>query len=304
MPSRDFSQLRVVVTGREGQVVRSLLERGQADGYAVIAVGRPELDLARPETALEALRNYSPDVVVNAAAYTAVDKAESEPEAALLVNGEGASAVAEAAARLAKPVIQISTDYVFDGSSPRAYRPADSTSPIGAYGRSKLAGERGVAAATADHAILRTAWVYSPFGANFVKTMLRLAATRDEVSVVDDQFGCPTEALAMAEGILSVARNLADQPGNVAFRGTFHMTGAGDVTWAGFAEAVFAESAARGGPHAAVKRITSDQFPTAAKRPKNSRLDCATLATSHGVALPAWQVSLRGCVARLLETGA
>ena len=285
-------------------MVRSLLERGHAEGSAVVAVGRPELDLARPETAFEALRSHSPDVVVNAAAYTAVDKAEGEPEAALLVNGEGARAVAEAAARLAKPVIQISTDYVFDGTSPLSYRPDDPTSPIGAYGRSKLAGERGVAAATPDHAILRTAWVYSPFGGNFVKTMLRLAGTRDEVSVVNDQLGCPTDALAMADGILSVARNLADQPGNSALRGTFHMPGAGDVTWAGFAEAVFAESASRGGPHAAVKPITSDEFPTAAKRPKNSRLDCATLMSSHAVALPAWQMSLRGCVARLLETGA
>lgn len=304
MLSRRVSQLRIAVTGREGQVVRSLVERGGSEDYAVIAVGRPDLDLARPETVFEALRAHSPDVVVNAAAYTAVDKAEAEPEAAFHVNGEGARAVAEAAVRLKAHLIQISTDYVFDGSLSRPYRPDDPTAPIGAYGRSKLAGEHAVARATADHAILRTAWVYSPFGTNFVKTMLRLAGTREEVSVVADQHGCPTDALAMADGILSVARNLADQPDNAALRGVFHMTGVGETTWADFAAAVFAESAARGGPHAAVKRITSNEFPTAAKRPKNSRLDGAALAAVHGVVLPRWELSVRGCVARILETGA
>ena len=304
MSSIDGPRMRVAVTGREGQVVRALLERGVAHGAEVIALGRPGLDLARPETIAVALGKARPDVIVNAAAYTAVDKAESEPGLALEINGAGAGAVAQAAALLGVPVLQVSTDYVFDGSSDRPYQPDDVTAPLGVYGRSKLAGEQAVAAASRNHVILRTAWVYSPFGANFVKTMLRLAGSRDEVSVVADQHGCPSSALDIADGILSVAANLLAHPDDPDMRGTFHIAGTGETTWAAFAEAIFAASASRGGPHARVRPIATADYPTPARRPANSRLDCGTLARRHGVSLPAWLPSVDACVARLLETTA
>ncbi|MBO0145532.1 sugar nucleotide-binding protein, partial [Agrobacterium sp. Ap1] len=178
---------RMVVTGREGQVVLSLLERGAKDGrFEVIALGRPELDLSAPETIEAALQKARPDLIVSAAAYTAVDQAEGDEEAATVINGVAAGKIAEAAAALGVPVIHISTDYVFDGSKAAPYVENDPVAPIGAYGRSKLAGENAVMAATPNHAILRTAWVYSPFGKNFLKTMLKLAETRDSLNVVDD----------------------------------------------------------------------------------------------------------------------
>ncbi|TIU32042.1 MAG: dTDP-4-dehydrorhamnose reductase, partial [Mesorhizobium sp.] len=188
--------MRLVVTGRDGQVAASLLEAGQAAaGVEVIAIGRPQLDLARPDTVIEAIAAAKPDIVVSAAAYTAVDQAEDEPDLAFAVNAVGAGKVAQAASRLGVPVIHLSTDYVFDGTKDAAYVETDATAPRSVYGASKLAGEQAVASANPHHLILRTAWVYSPFGKNFVKTMLRLAADRDEIAVVADQWGNPTSAL-------------------------------------------------------------------------------------------------------------
>ena len=291
--------IRIAVTGREGQVVQSLLERASHHGVAVVAVGRPALDLARPETVLPALRDAAPDLVVSAAAYTAVDKAESEPELAEAINGAGAGGVAAAAATLGVPVVHLSTDYVFDGALDRPYREDDPTGPIGAYGRSKLSGERAVAAANPDHAILRTAWVYSPFGANFVKTMLRVAATRDELTVVADQQGCPTAALDIADAVIAVGRNLLASR-DERLRGVFHMTGAGATNWAEFARTIFEISARRGGPEARVRPITTAEYPTPARRPANSRLDGTKLTQVHGVTLPDWRLSTESCIARLL----
>ncbi len=296
----DSKIMRVAVTGKDGQVVRSLIERGPAGMADVIAVGRPTLDLADPADAAAAFAEIKPDVIVNAAAYTGVDKAEAEPELAWAVNSRGAKAVAEAAAHLGVPVIQISTDYVFDGTLDRPYREDDTTAPLGIYGQSKRAGEELVAAATANHAILRTAWVYSPFGANFVKTMLRVAGSRDELSVVADQWGCPTSALDIADAVLRVARNLVDHP-DPELRGIFHMSGTGETTWAAFAETIFTVSRASGGPSARVKHITTAEYPTPAQRPANSRLDCTKLTRLHGVTLPSWQESVERCVVRLLK---
>lgn len=293
---------RMVVTGRQGQVVSSLIERGAADGrFEIVALGRPELDLGRPEAILPALRRAQPDVIVSAAAYTAVDQAETDEEAASAVNGIAAGSVAAAAAALGVPVIHLSTDYVFDGTKAAPYLESDPVAPIGAYGRTKLAGERAVAEATENHVILRTAWVYSPFGRNFLKTMLTLAATRDALNVVDDQRGNPTSALDIADGILNVAANLlaSDDP---ALRGLFHMTGEGEATWAEFAREIFVRSASGGGPSAEVAGIPSSQYPTPAKRPANSRLDCARLAAVHGVSLPDWKTSTAGIVARLVRS--
>ena len=292
--------MRVIVTGRDGQVSQALREAAGGD-VTVVALGRPDFDLARPASIAQAITGARPDVVVNAAAYTAVDQAESEPELAMAVNGVGAGKVAEAAARLGVPVIQLSTDYVFDGSRTRPYREDDPTGPLGAYGRSKFAGEASVAAAHPRALILRTAWVYAPFGNNFVRTMLRLAASREEVGVVADQYGCPTSALDIAATVLAVARRLVSDPD--APTGVFHMTGQGEAVWADVAEAVFARSRALGGPHARVRRITTADYPTPAKRPANSRLDGARLAAVYGLTLPPWRHSLDACVTRLVVQG-
>ena len=292
--------MRLVVTGREGQVARSLVERGPAD-VEVVTLGRPELDLAGPSQAIvAAIEMACPDVIVSAAAYTQVDKAESERDLAFAVNERGAAAVAGAAKRLGIPLIHLSTDYVFDGSKRSPYLEEDTTAPTGVYGASKLAGERAVLAEHANCAVLRTAWVYSPFGSNFVKTMLRLASERDEIPVVGEQRGNPTNALDVADGVLQVARNLLNQA-DPAGRGVFHMTGTGEASWAEFATAVFAASAEVGGPGALEKPIRTVDYPTAAKRPANSRLDCGRLARVHGVSLPEWRSSMKTVVDRLVN---
>jgi dTDP-4-dehydrorhamnose reductase len=290
-----------LVTGREGQVVRALIERAAGSDLEVVALGRPELDLTGPVDAIaNAIEAAEPDMVVSAAAYTQVDKAESEPERAFAVNERGAGAVARGARRAGAPLIHLSTDYVFDGAKPSPYVESDATSPTGVYGQSKLAGEHAVLAEQPDCAVLRTAWVYSPFGANFVRTMLRLSAERDELRVVADQRGNPTSALDIADGVLAVARNLlgSDDP---ALRGLFHMTAAGEASWAEFAQAIFAFSAAQGGPAAGVTPIGTADYPTPARRPANSRLSSARIEAVHGVRLPEWRASLKQVVERLVR---
>lgn len=290
--------LRIAVTGREGQVATALLRAKASDASIdVVTVGRPELDLAKHETIAPAIAAVRPDIVVNAAAYTTVDRAESEEDLAFAVNAYGAGAVAEAAADLGTPVIQISTDYVFDGTKDAPYVETDATGPLSVYGASKLAGEQAVAAANPRHVILRTSWVYSAGGANFLLSMLRLARQRPGLRIVDDQHGSPTHADDVAEGIVAVARKLAVGEGA---SGIFHMTAAGETTWCGFARAIMEESAARGGPSVPVEPITTADYPTPAKRPKNSRLDCTAIAESYGVRLPPWRESAARCLAEVL----
>jgi dTDP-4-dehydrorhamnose reductase len=280
--------------------VRSLEERARGTGVQIVAIGRPDLDLAAPAEAIsDALAAIRPDAIISAAAYTQVDKAESEPDLAFAVNESGARALAKAARELGVPIVHLSTDYVFDGSMPDPYVETDPTGPTGVYGASKLAGEHAVVEEQPNSAILRTAWVYSPFGSNFVKTMLRLAETRDEIGVVGDQVGNPTSALDIADAIIAVTRNLIVNP-EPQLRGIFHMTGVGSTSWAGFAEAIFVCSAELGGPSARVKRIGTADYPTPAKRPANSRLDCSKLAATHGVRLPDWHESLKQVVGNLV----
>ncbi|TGT41339.1 dTDP-4-dehydrorhamnose reductase [Mesorhizobium sp. M8A.F.Ca.ET.165.01.1.1] len=292
--------MRLLVTGRDGQVAASLLEAGQARaGVEVVAIGRPELDLARPDTVIDAITAARPDIVVSAAAYTAVDQAEDEPDLAFAVNATGAGKVAEAAARLGVPIIHLSTDYVFDGSAPRAYVETDPTAPLGVYGASKLAGEQAVAAANPRHLILRTAWVYSPFGKNFVKTMLRLAADRDEISVVSDQCGNPTSALDIADAILHAATTLHRDKDVAAF-GTYHLAGTGETNWSGFARHILDTSLKSGGPWARVRDITTMDYPTKARRPANSRLSSAKFADVFAWTAPDWRESAEEVVRRLV----
>jgi dTDP-4-dehydrorhamnose reductase len=297
--------MRIVVTGRTGQVVTALGQRaGLAPDVTVVALGRPELDLADEASIAAALAASAPDVIVSAAAYTAVDQAETEPDLAERVNGAGAGAVAASARRLGVPVIHLSTDYVFDGSKASAYVESDPVGPVSAYGRSKLAGERAVAAANPDHVILRTAWVYAPAGKNFVRTMLRLAASRPELSVVADQHGCPSYAPDIADAVIAVARRLLAEPQDSSLRGVFHLCGTGSTDWAGFADAIFAESARRGGPSAKVRRIGTADYPTPARRPANSRLDCSKLGHAYGIAMPHWSDALSRCMDELAQQGA
>lgn len=292
--------MRLLVTGKTGQVVTALIERGAAIGVDIVALGRPEFDLANAQAGMDAIAAAKPDAIVSAAAYTAVDKAETDEAAAEAVNANGPGVVAGIAAQLGVPVIHLSTDYVFDGSKPEPYIETDATNPLGVYGRTKLAGEHAVTAATPNHAILRTAWVYSPFGNNFLKTMLRIGADRPELRVVADQLGNPTSALDIAEAVLRVARNLTEQPDNHDLRGVFHVVGSGDASWADFATEIFAILKELGGPSPNVSRITTAEYPTPARRPANSRLNTSKLQNIHGVALPAWKTSTRATIARLL----
>ena len=294
---------RVLVAGREGQLARALVPVFAAAGWRVAAKGRAEgLDLAGPAAAIvEAVRAEAPDLVVNAAAYTAVDRAESEPATAMAVNRDGAAALAAAAAAVGAPVLHVSTDYVFDGAKGEPYAEGDAPAPTGAYGRSKLEGEAAVAAANPRSLLLRTSWVCSATGHNFLRTMLRLAAEgREEVSVVADQRGAPTFAADLADAILRVAPRLVASPaGDEAF-GVFHLGGAPDTTWHGFAAAVFAGVAARGRRAPALRAIPTSAYPTPTRRPADSRLDCSRIAAVHGIRRPEWRPALERCLDELL----
>ncbi|RIJ17360.1 dTDP-4-dehydrorhamnose reductase [Henriciella mobilis] len=289
--------MSILVIGQSGQIARALAERATPP-HGVVTLGRPELDITDPGSIRRSIAAQKPQLVINASAYTAVDKAETEPDAAFAVNAEGPGALAEACAAAGIPLIHYSTDYVYDGSKAGPYVEDDPTSPLGVYGRSKLAGEDAVRAAGGDHVILRTAWVYSPFAGNFVRTMLRLASSRDELGVVADQWGCPTSALDIADATLVIADRWFAGNGQP---GMFHMAGTGETNWHGFAEEIFRLSKQVGGPSATARPIPATEFPTPAKRPANSRLDCARLEQVYSITLPEWQDSLRETVRRLLE---
>lgn len=291
--------MRIAVTGKSGQVT-SALQALKAPDIEVIAIGRPELDLLAPFMVGETIAKFKPDVVVSSAAYTAVDKAESDEAAAFAINRDGAGAIAAAAAELSVPVIHLSTDYVFDGDKPELYVESDPVGPVSVYGRSKLEGEYAVAAANENHVILRTAWVYSTFGHNFVKTMLRLAETRDELSVVSDQLGCPTSANDIAVAIVKIAARLS-KDSSPDLRGVFHLAGSGETNWAEFARNILSILEEKTGRRVTVRDIATADYPTAAKRPANSRLCCDKLKRLYGVSMPEWQVSTRAVVTKLLE---
>jgi dTDP-4-dehydrorhamnose reductase len=285
-----------LVLGRTGQVARELAKLGPSLGQTFEFAGRERLDLLRdsPAALIEALR---PEAVINAAAYTAVDRAETEPEAAFRLNAEVPGEIARTCAALGTPLIHISTDYVFGGGAGAPYAEDAPLQPLGVYGRSKADGERAVTAAGAPAAILRTSWVYSAFGANFVRTMLRLAESRHEVRVVADQRGRPTWAEEVARGAwLTTSRLLS---GDARACGMFHLAGGGEATWAEFAEAIFAESARRGGPTARVVPITTAEYPTQAQRPADSRLATGKLEALLDWRPAPWRASLEACMDEL-----
>lgn len=290
--------MRILVTGRHGQVASALAE--QATDHELVFAARPDLDLAHPDSIERAIAGAMPDLIFSVAAYTAVDKAEEEPELAMAINGIAPGVIGRAAAAIGAPVLHLSTDYVFDGSLDRPWREEDPVAPLGVYGATKLAGERALTGSGARHAILRTAWVYSPFGSNFVKTMLRLAQTRDEISVVADQFGCPTSAGDIATALIGIADRWAIDRALPGADRVYHFAGTGDTHWAGFAEAIFASSGGHGGPTARVVPIASSAYPTKARRPANSRLDSGAFAATFGYRAAAWRTSLDEVVRRVL----
>jgi dTDP-4-dehydrorhamnose reductase len=294
--------MRLYVIGADGQVARSLREAASLHHDIVSGFGvRPEVDLLRPQSIETAIARFRPDVVVNPAAYTAVDKAESEPEQAFTLNCDGARAVAIAAANQGAPVIQLSTDYVFDGNKLGAYTEIDPVAPQGVYGRSKLAGELAVAEANPRHVVLRTSWVYAPFGSNFVRTMLRLAGERDRLRVVDDQVGCPTYAPDIASSIIAMARNLQNAGWHSKYAGVTHLAGPDALTWCAFARDIVRANAERGGRSVPVDPISTSDYPTAALRPANSRLSTARLEAIFGIRLPPMKSSLAHCLDRLCQ---
>jgi dTDP-4-dehydrorhamnose reductase len=293
--------VRLYVIGTEGQVARSLREAAAYNPDIVIGCGsRRDIDILRPDLVEKALEAFSPDIVVNPAAYTAVDRAESEPDLAFAVNRDGAGIVAAATARLGIPIVHLSTDYVFDGEKESRYVETDAVAPKGVYGRSKLAGEYSVAAANERHVILRTSWVYAPFGNNFVRTMLRLSADRDRLTVVDDQIGCPTFAPDIAVAIVTIARKIASDGWQKPIAGVTHLAGPDEVSWCDFARLIMKVKKKKGGRVVAVDAISTAAYPTAADRPANSRLCCDRLASIFGIRLPPLERSLEKCLERLL----
>ena len=285
--------MRVLVFGETGQVARALARQGAARGAQVAALGRDRADLADAQACAAAIAATDAEVVVNAAAYTAVDRAEAEPGLAHAVNEGAPGAMARACAARALPFLHVSTDYVFDGAPGRGWREDDPTDPLGVYGASKRAGEAAVTEAGGAHAILRTAWVFSAHGANFVRTMLRLGAERDVLRVVDDQIGGPTPARAIADALLDIATEFRAGRG---VTGVFHFAGAPAVSWAGFARAIFA---GRGGPGPRIEEVPSSDYPTVARRPLNSVLDCAKIKAAYGIDPPDWRDGLAAVLREL-----
>ena len=270
----------ILVFGKTGQVATELRLSEPDARY----VGRDEVDLAKPAQLAAFLKETPARAIINAAAYTAVDRAEEERDLAMAVNGASVGTIAEHAAAQNIPFTHISTDYVFDGQGTAPHQPDDPVAPLGVYGQSKLAGEALIRNAGGRHVILRTSWVFSAHGSNFVKTMLRLSETRDALNVVDDQIGGPTPARGIAETVLKITDALLD--GHAG--GTYHYAGAPDTSWAGFARETFAQA----GRTVAVTGIPTTDYPTPATRPLNSRLDCTTLETDFGIERPDWQAEL------------
>lgn len=279
----------ILVFGKTGQLARELAAHENA-----ACLGRGQADLSDPAACVAAIRAHAPAGVINAAAYTAVDTAESEEALADTVNAATPGAMAVACAEMGIPFVTVSTDYVFDGSGTAPWQPGDATAPLNAYGRSKLKGEEAVRAAGGSYAVLRTSWVVSAHGSNFVKTMLRLGKERDRLTIVADQIGAPTPARDIAAACLAMARQLAEDPGK---SGTYHLQGAPQTSWADFAREIFA----RAGVTCDVADIPTSAYPTPAVRPLNSRLDCAALDTVFGIPQPDWRLGLNDILKDLGE---
>jgi dTDP-4-dehydrorhamnose reductase len=294
----------VLVFGAGGQVGRELMQRPAPRGFAILGLTHGQADIADRKSVEEAVRQHRPDIIVNAAAYTAVDKAESEPDRAFAVNEAGPRNVAAAAQGTGAALVHLSTDYVFDGHKTEAYVEDDPVAPSSTYGQSKAAGEREVRKTISRHLILRTAWVYAVHGSNFLKTMVRLASERKVVQVVADQHGTPTSAADLADAILAILPRLMEKD---AAYGTFHLTNAGRTTWNGFAQEIFVGLTRHGSPRPRLEAITTADYPTPARRPAMSVLDCQKIFGAYGIRLRTWQegvgATLDALLAREMEGG-
>jgi dTDP-4-dehydrorhamnose reductase len=285
----------ILVAGKNGQLARCLADVGAQRAVPIFSAERPEFDLEDPGSIERVVTAVLPEAIVNAAAYTAVDKAESEPQLAFAVNRDGAGRLAATARRFHIPFIHVSTDYVFDGRKSVPYCEDDAPSPLGVYGQSKLEGETAVMNRNPNALVFRSSWVYSPYRTNFVKTMLRLADTHDRVRVVDDQVGAPTAASDLAGAILDAVAQVVQKKIQVE-PGIYHVTAAGETTWFGFAKAIFASWRERGRRVPKLEAITSADYPSAVKRPANSRLNCAKFQRAFDSCLPPWSTSLGACL--------
>ena len=283
----------ILLTGAGGQVAWEIERRAAATGVSVRAVSRLDLDITDSKAVYDLVAAAAPQVIINAAAYTAVDKAETDKDRAFAVNRDGPAHLAAACVAHGIPLVHVSTDYVFDGTKNGPYKEDDPTMPLGVYGASKLAGEAAVRALLDRHVIVRTAWVYGVHGHNFVKTMLRLSAERDVLRVVADQRGSPTFAGDLANALLVVARRLTDRTVSGEAYGTFHYAGGGAVTWHGFAQKITDLAAATLARRPRVEPITTAEYPTPAKRPANSVLDCSKISRIHGIMQRPWEDALR-----------
>jgi len=291
--------MRVLVVGYQGMLAQELLPCLQANGHTVINKGLPEIDICDSRAVQCMIDAASPDLVANAAAYTAVDQAEASQEIAFSVNRDGAKHLAQHCREAGVPLIHISTDYVFDGTQTRPYRVEDPTSPLGVYGRSKWEGEEAIRQCHDQHIIVRTAWLHSIFGSNFVKTMLRLANARKDLRVVSDQYGCPTWAKDLARAIVTICNRIGEGDELVEW-GTYHFCGAGETTWYDFAKVVIDE----GRKYAPliveqIEPVPTIAYPTPAQRPQYSVLDCSKISNSFGIQPPYWESSVRHCVEEL-----
>ena len=284
--------MRILVLGRHGQVGAALTQSMQGLGE-LIALDRAQLDLSNPDAIRTALRELQPQMIINAAAYTAVDAAESDEATAFQINAEAPRVIAEESERLGAAMIHYSTDYVFDGGKQGAWLEDDATAPLSVYGRSKLAGEQGITDVGGTHLILRTSWVYGLHGKNFLLTMLKLAETRDELAIVDDQIGAPTWAVTIADATAAIIRDAGEPAQLAALSGIYHLCAGGHTSWFGFAQAIFSHTSVQRKPK--LRPITTAEYPTPAKRPSNSMLNTDRFRHTFGD-LPAWDDALQSCM--------
>ena len=292
--------MKVLVIGKDGQLASALRTQPPATGLEMTFAGLPELDLAEAGKAMSAISGARPDIIINAAAYTAVDRAEQEPERAFAINDRGAGEIAEAAAATGARLMQVSTDYVFDGRSNRPLTEESSAAPLNVYGESKLAGEEAVRRNCPGALVVRTSWLYSPFGANFVRTVLRLAAESEELRIVDDQIGCPTSATDLAGALLTVAE-LWSMGGSTGLGEIYHFAGREHGSWADFARGILDVSVELGGKQARVVPIPTVDYPTPAIRPAYTVLDCSKFDRDFGFERPGWRTAVRPVVAELMR---
>lgn len=293
--------MKVLVLGTPGQLGHELMRGTWPAGVSVSGVGYPDFDMGQETDVRRVVAEHAPDVVVNATAYTAVDKAEKEPDAAFAVNRDGPLFLARDCDERGIPLIHVSTDYVFDGAKTGRYVEDDPVCPLNVYGASKAAGEQAIRDSLARHVILRTSWVYAAHGANFVKTMLRLGAERDELSVVADQRGAPTAAIDLAAAVIAVVAHIAGHAGDAPW-GTYHVTAGGETTWYGFADRIFQRLERHTGRRPRLKAIAAADYPSPTRRPANSCLECTKARAAFGIALPLWEDSLDRVLNELLAS--